>query len=211
LKTILDCRRFKVEQIAMGRVRRSHSVGAPRRNPSVEALLRRTSHWHEPPCSFRRPEAWHNARQHAFHRLQDAAWWEPASVRENLPPYYGWPTAGPTGDKMLLKSRQAMLQGHVDWVQWTRETGDSMPRRPSRSPSRQPMYRPVNTDSSWLPNYGIVGPDDRLHWPSGAHSAQPNHNGSVAMPFTTLMATAKAEPLAESIRPGDGVSEGQLA
>merc|ERR1719506_2400136 len=69
--------------------------------------------------------------------------------QEPVPTYHGWPTVGPSDDDALLKTRQAMLKGHVDWVHWAQEASDatkhlSSPRRPH--------------NSNWWPNYGIATP-----------------------------------------------------
>ena len=72
--------------------------------------------------------------------------------------YAGWPTAGPSDDKLLLKMRTAKYSGagpvtareqqfmppllsvsvhelgHVDWVSWTREAA-KLPLNMSRQPS----------------------------------------------------------------------------
>ncbi|CAE7540180.1 unnamed protein product, partial [Symbiodinium sp. CCMP2456] len=77
----------------------------------------------------------------------------------DLPMYAGWPTAGPSDDKLLLKMRTAKYSGHVDWVSWTREAA-KLPLNVSRRPSAQ-----VPT-SSWCKNYGYIGTDGQIHWPS---------------------------------------------
>ncbi|CAE7708953.1 hypothetical protein AK812_SmicGene37565 [Symbiodinium microadriaticum] len=107
------------------------------------------------------PKRWTNARRHAVHR-SEASWWnskESTDIRTDLPMYAGWPTAGPSDDKLLLKMRTAKYSGHVDWVSWTREAA-KLPLNVSRQPSAQ-----VPT-SSWCKNYGYIGTDGHIHWPS---------------------------------------------
>lgn len=123
------------------------------------------------------PQAWCDARHHAFHRLRGVSWWDPQpaqlqdgdykawwttpvhqGAQPSLPTYYGWPTAGPSHDPLLLRTRQATLQGHVDWVHWTREAGGAIRR--SRS------IVPTFAFDDCCPNYGFAGPDGTIVWPS---------------------------------------------
>lgn len=122
-------------------------------------------------------EKWWDARHHAVHCRPDSCWWTPAAkalttgTTEKLssftpPSYAGWPTTGPGNDRFLLRTRQAMLKGHVDWVTWAMETHPSLPHQKSVQPRRQD-----HPDANWWPNYGALGADGFLRWASDTSSA----------------------------------------
>jgi len=74
-----------------------------------------------------------------------------------MPEYYGWPTSGASQDSMLLKMRQAKLEGHVDWIRWTSEM--------KAPPPREDVAADVSA-VDWCPNYGIVAEDGSIQWPA---------------------------------------------
>lgn len=91
--------------------------------------------------------------------------------------YDGWPTSGPSQDKMLLKMRAASRRGHVNWKRWAlgMEPFDDSDVRRSLSMERTCAG---NLGSSTLatselseagarcPNYGVVGDDGSVTWPA---------------------------------------------
>eukprot|EP00434_Breviolum_minutum_P019629 symbB.v1.2.017314.t1/scaffold1341.1/size124323/5 len=110
---------------------------------------------------------WNHVKQHAVHRLK-AEWWDPCfgeklngTAPDELPHYTGWPTAGPSSDPMLLKTRSSVVDGHVDWVGWTRETS----RSSSRSTQKRRVFSRRVPPNRWCQNYGYIGTDGQVHWP----------------------------------------------
>lgn len=110
---------------------------------------------------------WNHTKQHAVHRLK-AEWWDPYIEKQpvspaegELPDYTGWPTAGPSSDVMLLKTRSSAVAGHVDWVGWTREAC----RSPSRSIPKRRLFSRRVPPNRWCQNYGYIGTDGQVHWP----------------------------------------------
>eukprot|EP00435_Cladocopium_sp_Y103_P029020 s2272_g7.t1 len=110
---------------------------------------------------------WNHTKQHAVHRLK-AEWWDPyidkqpvSPAEGELPNYTGWPTAGPSSDVMLLKTRSSAVAGHVDWVGWTREAC----RSPSRSTPKRRLFSRRVPPNRWCQNYGYIGTDGQVHWP----------------------------------------------
>jgi len=142
-------------------------------------------------------ESWHDTRQHAVHRLPDASWWarcetngvdfwRPSAVaikkeecslhelrQDSLQPYLGWPTPGPSEDRLGLKMRQAQAQGgHVDWVEWAQETKDARRLR-SVSPKLRSRTRRVSPRCAGsCPNYGALGSHETIVWPPVASSRE---------------------------------------
>lgn len=78
--------------------------------------------------------------------------------------YTGWPTIGPSEDKSVLKMRTARYNGHVDWVNWSRETKDKVPSFTAWE-GRRKALRASCPSSTWCTNYGYIGTDGRIHWP----------------------------------------------
>lgn len=134
-------------------VSRSMSEELARRPPSAASAQPRARRH---VTSGARPELWHNAGALVSPRAA-SAWWQigasfqrrSASADRNeskaLPEWRGWPTPGPSEDSMLLKLRQARLHGHVDWVTWSRQATDSLPK----SPHLRGTSRPMRTDEEW--------------------------------------------------------------
>lgn len=114
-------------------------------------------------------EPWHAAGEHAVNRAS-ASWWAPAENKsqsgEMPPPWLGWPTSGPSQDKLSLKMRAARSHGHVDWQRWSAQTDVAAKRPRSFSPKpRKP--RPIGP---WCPNYGAAVPaigrrGRHIQWP----------------------------------------------
>ena len=158
------------------------------------------STWLQDPAAMAQ-QPWSDARQHAVHRMS-APWWDARSYRReaavesgvaqqnDLPAYLGWPTTGPSDDKLLLKMRTSQHSGHVDWVSWTREVTRRVPKAMPRPP-----YAKVST-SAWHQNYGYIGTDGQIHWPT----PQPSHRRVIGMAWNE--ASAKSAPRGERCHDG---------
>ena len=153
---------------------------------------------------------WNDARRHASHRII-APWWDAstsgglsmkerdeAGQAEHLPMYFGWPTAGPSDDKLLLKMRTTRYNGHVDWACWTREM-----KKETRKVISRTSFTKVPA-SEWCKNYGYIGTDGQIHWPT----AQPSHARVVGMAWNEVSAKpaqvshiASSEPQKPGIQP----------
>lgn len=77
----------------------------------------------------------------------------------SLPWYNAWPSSGPSQDDLLLRTRMAKAQGHVDWVRWSKDASIA----PSGTVA---THYPVPLRADWCPNYGVVGEDGSIIWPS---------------------------------------------
>ena len=75
-------------------------------------------------------------------------------------PCAGWPTAGPSSDAMLLKTRSCAVEGHVDWVTWTREAQKKAPPKQRLFSRRVPPNR-----WSGIPRKGWKKEDLEGDWP----------------------------------------------
>ncbi|CAE7592756.1 unnamed protein product [Symbiodinium natans] len=69
--------------------------------------------------------------------------------------------------------RTAKYNGHVDWASWTREAASP---RASTPPRAMHASAKVST-ADWCKNYGYIGTDGQIHWPS-AHA---DHARTVAL------------------------------
>mmetsp|Transcript_34055 Transcript_34055/g.86163 ORF Transcript_34055/g.86163 Transcript_34055/m.86163 type:complete len:222 (+) Transcript_34055:70-735(+) len=113
-------------------------------------------------------EAWHPAGRHRSQRSRRGSCKQAEVGHERLqhpdadalPWYHGWPSGGPSQDLLLLKTRQARLQGHVDWVRWSKEVADEDMSIAATPHPPRPMR------AQWCPNYGVVGQDGSIIWPS---------------------------------------------
>lgn len=108
--------------------------------------------------------------------------------------YTGWPTIGPSEDKSLLKMRTARYNGHVDWVNWTRETKDKVPGFTAWERHRK-ASRASCPSSTWCTNYGYIGTDGRIHWPED--TAVGNSRRFVSVAWRSEKPRAAADAFAE--------------
>eukprot|EP00928_Gymnodinium_smaydae_P037920 TRINITY_DN26269_c0_g2_i1.p1 TRINITY_DN26269_c0_g2~~TRINITY_DN26269_c0_g2_i1.p1 ORF type:complete len:648 (-),score=143.37 TRINITY_DN26269_c0_g2_i1:49-1821(-) len=138
----------------------------------------------------------------------------PQQAREPPAPWLGWPTPGPSEDKLLLKMRQARNQGHVDWASWSweadmarRRAGLASPaagapgRRTAspRSSGRFARLRRSHSQGSPLASASAGASGGRggfVRWPPDEHMLGPQQHA----PPTELAAEPAAGPGARLLR-----------